>query len=217
MASKSVSLSIPDDPPYDRQENWYESFVGRDLAPVIDSGRFRRYWFTRYGAIGQRKHILFRFDANDLEAAEESLSPLRAKFRLGPGGYTDYDIAGDIGRGEKSRFLGNNGRHQDAARRGDIAFDFLHASARLFIDCLTGPDDEGYWCLEPEKTSGFSVATSLEQFHHLFCNLSNVPTWIVICAHPGLPGHHVMSFEEFKVAANNDKSWNLIQLVRATF
>lgn len=217
MTVKSLSLTIPDNPPYDRAESWFESFAGNDLLPIIESCPFNRFWFTRYGAVGSGKHILFRFEIDDLSSVEAHVNALMKKFPLGPLEYTEYDYGGDIGRGERSRFLGNNTRHQDQNLRGSIAFDFLHATARLFLDCLTGPDQQGYYQLEPETTSKFSVVTSMEQFHHLFCNLTGVPTFVAITAHPKLPGHQVMSYEEFKGVSNRDQGWQLIQRVRVVY
>lgn len=217
MPVKSLSLTIPDSPPYDQAGSWFESFAGNELLPLVEENQFARFWFTRYGGVGHGKHILFRFEVDDLASVESQITDLRSKFPAGPDGYKDYDYSGDIGRGERSRFLGRNSRHQDSARRGGIAFDFLHAAARLFLDCLTGPDSGGYFQLEPETTSSFSVATSMEQFHHLFCNLSGVPTFIAITVHPELPGHQVMSYEEFKGAANRDGRWQLVQRVRVGF
>ena len=178
---------------------------------------FRRFWFTRYGTVGHGKHILFRFETDDLPAIEPYITALQASFSPGRDGYTDYDYAGDLGRGEQSRLLGDNIRHQDPARRGDIAFDFLHASARLLLDCLTGPDADGYFQLEPETSSGFSVETSLEQFHHLFCNMTCVPTYMVIAAHPNHPDGEVMSWEDFKKVSNNDHRWQVVQRGRINF
>jgi hypothetical protein len=96
-----------------------------------------------------------------------------------------YDVSEDIGRGQESRFLGEDAKHQSASRRGDIAFSFLHASACLMLDCLVGPDASGYFRLESETKSGFSRETSLEQYLHLFCNMTCVPTFIAIGLPPG--------------------------------
>lgn len=90
------------------------------------------------------------------------------KFQLFDQGYEDYNYASDIGEGEKSRFLDDYGHHHDKQKRGELAFDFVHAGARLFLDGLRGPDAAGRFQREPETTSGFSKATSLEQFLHLF-------------------------------------------------
>jgi hypothetical protein len=217
MAVKSLSLVVPDQVPYDRAESWFESFVGNQLLPIIERGVLRRNWFTRYGSVGGGKHILFRYEADDLASVAAEIKALEARFPAGPEGHTDYDVAGDIGQGEGSRFLGSNNRQQDRSRRGDVAFDFLHASASLFLDCLSGPDNQGYWQLERETTSGFSVETSLEQFHHLFCNMTAVPTFVVVASHPEVIGDQVLSRIQFADLVNKDRRWTMRYMGRVTF
>lgn len=186
MHVKSLSLVVPDDKPYDNPENWFLSFVGNNLLPVIEEGNISRFWFTAYGAVGheQGKHIRFRFEVHDLALVKARISHLIECFGNDPSGYTDYNVGKDIGRGEKSRFLGTNAKHQDEVRRGDLAFNFLHASACLMLDCLVGPDTDGYFALESVTESGFSIETPLEQFHHLFCNMTQVPTFLGLGAPP---------------------------------
>ena len=36
MAVKSLSLIIPDVSPYDRQDSWFQSFVGNNLIPIVE-------------------------------------------------------------------------------------------------------------------------------------------------------------------------------------
>ena len=200
MRVKSLSLTIPDTKPYDKQANWFQSFIGNGLMDIIDSGKLSRFWFTCYGAVGHEdtKHIMFRFETSDESEVDPYIQTLQSTFVPGPAGYTDYDVATDIGKGQGSRFLGSNAKHQDHARRGNIAFSFLHASALLFLDCLVGPDEEGYWNLESETQSGFNKETPLEQYHHLFCNMTQVPTYVTIGMPPGSSDVVPFTYEEFK-------------------
>lgn len=217
MPVRSLSLAVPDTPPYDRAESWFETFAGNHLLPLVGGGQFRRFWFTRYGAVGQGKHILFRYDVEDVQTVASDIAVLEGRFSPGPSGHTDYDVTGDIGRGEGSRFLGQNNRHQDHAARGELAFDFLHASARLFLHSLAGPDPNGYWQLEPETSSTFSTETSLEQYHHLFCNMTSVPTFVVVAAHPEVIGDQVLSLIQFARLQNQDRRWSLRHMRRVDF
>jgi hypothetical protein len=214
MPVKSLHLIVPDIKPYDRPDSWFETCVACNIKPILDTGKIRRFWFSRYGAIGN-KSIRFRFDCDDLKSIEPSVEELAKKFRLGSEGYGDYDWAADLGKGENSRFLGD--AHSDAVRRGDVVFNFLFATSRLFLDCLTGPDQDGYFHMETEKKSGFSLETSMEQFHHLFCNVTGVPCFAAVAQHPGLPGIHVMSLLEFAAAKKQDTSWQLVKPVNLHF
>ena len=51
--------------------------------------------------------------------------------------------------------------------------------------CLSGPDRNGYFALEEEKASGYNLNTSLEQFHHLFCNMTGMPAIVIVATPPG--------------------------------
>lgn len=213
MHYKSLKLIVPDEEPYDQNETWFETLVATDLRDVFSKESITRFWFTRYGAVGSEKHALFRIETDDEQSIKDLVNALLKKFPSERNEYTDYDFSQDIGRGENSRFLGQNSNQKDNHARGKTAFEFLHSAARLFIDCLDGPDEKGYWRLEPETHSGFSVKTSMEQFHHLFCNMTGVPTFVAITNHPSIPRHQVMSYESFKGVHNQDNNWKLIKLV----
>lgn len=216
MPAKSLDLVIPDAPPFDRPDSWFESFVGNHLLPVVESAPLKRFWFTRYGGVGGKKWVLFRFECDDLSQVQPRVDRLLETFPPGDSGYADYDYASDIGEGERSRFLGANGRHHDKEKRGDLAFDFLHAAAKLFLDGLAGPDPGGYFAREPETASGFSRETSLEQFHHLFCNMTGVPSFVAEAEHPE-HGNHLLSLITFAMVRGRDERWNLIRLARVNF
>jgi hypothetical protein len=198
MTCYSIEFSVPDVCPFDVQAKWFQSFVGSVLLPVIDSGMLERFWFTRYGGVGKGKSALFRFETDHLQEVTNHLELLAAGHRLTASSPAVYDVAGDIGHGEGSRFLGTNAKHSDPARRGELALAFLHASACLMLDCLVGPDGEGYFALESEMESGFSKESSLEQFHHLFCNMTCCPTYVAIAKPPNTNDLLPVTYEEYK-------------------
>jgi hypothetical protein len=216
MQVHSVEVSIPDSSPFDRDDCWFESFVGSIIQPVVGSQSVSRFWFTRYGAVSHGKHALFRFETNDVSVILASLSAELAKFGMMIAREETYDVAGDIGRGQDSRFLGVNAKHQSNARRGDVAFTFLHSAACLMLDCLVGPDESGYYRLESETQSGFSRETSLEQYLHLFCNMSCVPTFIAIGLPPGSTEPIPISYEELK-GFSKQAGWRFGALRKARF
>ena len=83
MHVKSLRLQVPDDKPFDKPENWFQSVVGTSLVPVIDSGALERFWFSCYGAVGKGKHVLFRFETDDLPKVErEGRASSRRKDRV---------------------------------------------------------------------------------------------------------------------------------------
>jgi hypothetical protein len=126
--------------------------------------------------------MMFRFEIADNIKIQPAIDKLQDKFQLGTDGYTDYDYAADLGQGDRSRFLGPES-HSNKESRGDIAFTFLHAAAELFLDCLSGPV-HGYYYREAETQSTYNFETPLEQYHHLFCNLTSTPTFAETCVDP---------------------------------
>ena len=72
-----------------------------------------------------------------------------------------------------------NGKADHQADRAVVAYEFLTAAARLFIDHLVS-DGAGGWKHETETKTLFNRITPLEQFHHLFCNMTRVPTFAAI-------------------------------------
>jgi hypothetical protein len=216
MPVHSVEVSVPDTSPFDRQESWFESYVGSVISPVVQSQPVTRFWFTRYGAVEHGKTSLFRFETEDVGAVLDSLSAQLARFQMTIKNDGPYDVAGDIGRGERSRFLGSNSKHQSDAQRGEVAFTFLHASACLMLDCLVGPDCDGYYSLESETQSGFNRESSLEQYLHLFCNMTCVPTYLAIGLPPGSPEPIPLSYEELK-RFSNQAGWRFRALREAMF
>src|SRR4051812_37955426 len=69
MTCHSLKFSIPDDRPFDKQESWFQSFVGAIILPVCEKGILGRFWFTQYGGVGAGKHALFRFETDDYTAS----------------------------------------------------------------------------------------------------------------------------------------------------
>jgi len=214
MPAKSLHLKVPDVTPYDRADSWFESFVGHQIRPVAMTPQIKRFWFSRYDVNGA-KSVRFRFEGDDLCLVDKNIQELIHRFGLASDDYGDYDWRADLGLGESSRFLGD--AHRDQTRRGNVVFDFLSATSRLFLDCLAGPDEKGYFRLEVERKSGFSLQSSMEQFHHLFCNVTGAPCFAAVAQHPRLPGVQVMSLHEFRMAKSADSSWQLLKAVQIHF
>ena len=216
MKCYSVEFSIPDTRPFDNQNNWFQSFVGAIILPVTGQNRLGRFWFTRYGGVGKGKTALFRFETEVIGVVFAQIEILIKPFGITVVRPIDYDVGGDIGRGENSRFMGTNAKHNDHARRGDLALTFLHASACLMLDCLVGPNPDGYFDLESETVSGFSIESSLEQFHHLFCNMTCVPTYVVVGQPPDTKESVPFTYEEYKWYSRQS-GWKFLNLRKGSF
>lgn len=214
MPIKSLHLNVPDGKPFDQHDCWFESFVGYYLQPLIRSHPIQRFYFTRYGERGSL-NIKFRFEIADYAQVQPAIEALISQFGLAAEGLTDYDHAEDLGHGEGSRFLGSTS-HGDKQRRGDRVFAFLHATSELFLDCLSGPEN-GYFFRERETQSGFNYETPLEQYHHLFCNLTDTPTFVVVAQHPEAPGLHVMTPGQLARLKDKDTRWTLSHTAKVQY
>lgn len=216
MKCYSTEFEVPDTCPFNIQETWFQSFVGSVIVPTVNANQLGRFWFTRYGAVGKGKTALFRFETDHFVPVLQGITTLIANKGIVLKGHSEYDVGGDIGRGQGSRFLGHNAKHNDQDRRGDLALTFLHAAANLMIDSLVGPDASGYFTLEAETASGFSKETSLEQFHHLFCNMTCVPTYMAIAKSPDSDDLFPITYEEYKKAMKL-QGWQLGVLRKGDF
>jgi hypothetical protein len=171
--SRLLHLRFPAGAPY-ADDNDLASFVGihvRPLVPYLDL-----FWFTRYGATGSRE-VKFRFTTTQYSKIRARVEVLEA-WQHGQDGCANYNYVGDLGG---NRFVpGNRAAH--AAERALGVYQFLSAGARLYVDSLV-PNGVG-WGLEAETASGYNRETPLETFHHLFCNMTTVPTWAALLHHP---------------------------------
>jgi hypothetical protein len=180
---KTWKIVIPDTAPYDGL-GFLDTFAGEFILPI--EPKLRRFWCSRY-QVQADKHILFRFETENYDDVRPSIEAIQKKF--GPDAFKEepYDYVGDLGHGERERFMGSDARDKDPKKRADLVYDFLTASARLYLGCLA-KDADGHWRLEKDAHSGMNRDTPMQAFHHLFCNMTNVPTYVVLFAAPGAGG-----------------------------
>ena len=59
--------------------------------------------------------------------------------------------------------------------------EFLCATSRFVIDALDGPDAAGRFTQETNIETGHNPnRNTFESVHHLFCNITNVPTDVML-------------------------------------
>lgn len=192
MVHTSLAVLLPNDPPFDWAEpdpgNWYDSFLGNVVLPVVSTGKLDRFWFSHYGGLPSTCEAKFRFTTDHFADVDPLIQDLLRKYKLKlvkehektyP---ADFDIIGDLVKGPMGvRFFGANKRQRDREARGQIIFDMLHSVARLTLDCLSESDGDGHWYREinsDENNDHFG--DTLEAAHHLFCNETSVPTGICV-------------------------------------
>lgn len=180
-----------------------EYFVGMHIRPL--ASRLKLLWFSRYGT-PENREIKFRFSVEDYKTVLSGIESIQNLFKHGMDGCGDYDYIADLGG---SRFIASDREKVDQADRALLVYQFLTAAARLFIDCLV-PVGSG-WRQEEEKTSGYNRQTPLETFHHLFCNMTDVPTWAAVLRKHGKD--QVVSDLASRQLAKNP-SITMVQLIR---
>ena len=175
MVHKPLHLLLPDQRPFDK-ENWFESFVGSFVMPVLESGKIHQYWFSRYVSSGARE-VRFRFTLEDYGEIAPVVGDLINTLSLSDmKDEEDYCWTNDLGQ---ERFLQNNQRQRSKEERGQLVLDYLHAVSRLFVDSISHSDEEGYFHQE-RNSSGYNPFGSIfESLHHLFCNMTDVVTVVV--------------------------------------
>jgi hypothetical protein len=171
MSYHSIHLEFSPQKPFDRP-NWFETFVGQFVKPVLATGSVKQYWFTRYGD-DKRREIRFRLSTEDFAALAPVIQKCIQTF-----GFRDLNdepnesVAGLGG----DRFLSPDAQNRSAEARGQLVFNYLHAIAALFVDSLVGPDAEGYFRQEKNTEVNNPHGSIFESLHHLLCNTTEVVT-----------------------------------------
>lgn len=207
LVHKSLHLKLPNTPLYNTQFA-LETFAGQHVIPFAQ--HFHWFWFSRYGAIGSWE-VRFRFATEDFPAVEAHYNQLSATFAHGSDGCGDYDYANDLGG---QRFLGQDASNPDKTVRAGLVYDFLTASARLFLASLVH-EINGTWRHEQETQSQFNRETSLESAHHLFCNMTGTPTRAAVLLYPHQANaYRVVSEHSSRQIMKNDQQVQLVGLPR---
>ena len=165
----STRFDIPASHPFDN-DLWFENFVGHFVLKLLDTRHIHRYWFSRYQTNGS-KFAQFRFYIDDYSLIQQTVTNLMASLGLTGGIDNPVYDAGEIR--EDRRFLGTNQRQTDRNKRKDIIWDFLHATAVLYVDTLSHVDAAGYLRREENQDQyNCSTEDTFEAIHHMFSNIS---------------------------------------------
>ncbi len=175
MEQRELYAKLPNNPPFDT-DAFFPTFVGSFVLPLLATQNITRYWFTQYGSAGNRQ-IRFRYELNSFAQLQPQFDALVTQLGLTVNNSAVFDVVGDL---SGQRFLGTNQRQTNYRARGEMIFDYLHATARLYIDTLSHCDANGYWHREDNQDRGNNdKGDSFETYHHLLCNMTGVPTEVV--------------------------------------
>lgn len=175
MEQRELYAKLPNSRPFDT-DVFFPTFVGSFVLPLLATQNITRYWFTQYGS-AENREIRFRYELDSFARLQRQFDGLVAQLGLTVNNSAPFDVVGDL---SGIRFLGINQRQKDYRARGEIIFDYLHATARLYIDTLSHCDGNGYWHREDNQDRGNNdKGDSFETYHHLLCNMTGVPTEVV--------------------------------------
>jgi hypothetical protein len=99
--------------------------------------------------------------------------------------FRDYDPVADTG---SNRFLGTENRQPGRAQqRAHLLISFYCNVSRLVMDALVGPDDAGRFRLETNDDRLQNPrGSTFQSILHLFCNITNVPTDVLVFHKPSM-------------------------------
>lgn len=172
MSYHSIHLIFPAKAPFDR-DNWFETFVGSFVKPLIATGFVRQYWFTRYGTPQQRE-IRVRLTTDNFTALQPTIQRHVQEF-----GFTDINDEPNptvIGTFCGARVLSPDATSRSEEDRGRLLLNIHHAISELFVECIIGPDADGRFRQEKNTDINNPHGSIFETIHHLLCNTTDVVT-----------------------------------------
>jgi hypothetical protein len=196
---RQVRIFAPNVPPFDN-ELWAETTMGRVILPMVSKHpELKWFWFSRYvqpptdggdtdikmipqnfQVQGLLKSMRFRFEIPRDQAAafEAQATKIIQKEGCAISSFLDYDLVGDLG---SDRHLGQSRDSKERrVQRAARVVAFYMETARLALDCLTGPDAKGYFQFEKNDNNQNPLGSTFETVHHVFCNVTEVPLSVLV-------------------------------------
>ncbi len=156
-----------------------------DSIPQIFKGHFPQT------SIAGHRSLRFRFQLDDevKDQFEQRLRELLATFDYAISDVRSYDEVADTG---SERFLGaENALSNRAPVRARLVTQIYHTTSQLLLDTLVGPDADGRYRVENNELRNQNPnGCTFESVHHVFCNISSVPTSILFRNQAGQQSLH---------------------------
>jgi hypothetical protein len=198
MATRQARIFVPTAKPFD-DGDWAETALARVVGPITASEQqLDWFWFLRYVspvtdsadcdisglppqcvANGLHRSIRFRYSLHDdlVSDFEASASEVMRQHRCWISDWRDYGALGELGG---NRFCGSNNLVKPSAERAELVAGLLCSVARVVLHCLVPKDGEGRYQMEHNTDSENPNHSTFESIHHLFCNMTGVPTTVLI-------------------------------------
>jgi len=193
---RQTRIFVPANAPFE-DETWIEGLLGHVVAPLVESApTLTCFWFSRYvlppgiddgdcdisqipepfffaGNTSRSLRLRYAIPESDCQAFEDRAQALIAASGCNISDFRPYPWIADLGG---PRFLGEDRDDARCATRADLMANFLCALSRLVVNSLRGPDEDGRYRLETADPGQNRHGSSFEAIHHLFCNITDVPT-----------------------------------------
>lgn len=187
-------------PPYSSgmDENWAETLLGCVVKPIVDrSTELNWFWFSRYVTddgddcdlselpkdfLHDRYHWSLRFRycmrPDNVGQFEDMAQEIVDRAGYVVTDWRGYDMYADLGG---PRTLGEDMSTERRKERGNLVANFYHATSKLCLHGLIGPDSNGNFRIE--KNTVNPCGSPFETTRHVFCNITNCVTPIRVSDH----------------------------------
>jgi len=158
-------LHFPNQPPFDRQEFRWPSFIGEFVKPVVEARRNLLYWFTNYGSYARFRVHPDHYD----EVCSDILSHRQRLGLVDKDEEKDLTLINDLG---SSRFIGTTSCSTPEERSEVILRSLKHVCDLVVHSVFKNPN--GYWQFELNTDVQNPVSGHLFSVLHLYHNLADV-------------------------------------------
>lgn len=159
-------FSIPTtNAPYNDESKVWPSAVGNLVKPVVDRFEGLKFWFSF-----SRSYIQFAAYTDQFDQLAEALKKRADDLGFG---LIRPPETGDTLEGDCAREKFVTAPSKDRTKRAKLVLDYLHTISALYIDTLV--DKGSHWQVEENTDANNPDKVSFQAFHHMLCNISQVP------------------------------------------
>jgi hypothetical protein len=198
LSFRQTRIFVPTAQPFDA-DSWAETALGAIVAPLVSPAQqLEWYWFSRsvsdggdsgdcdiakipesFAIDGLYRSLRLRYAIPTLAQSEFERRALELIETTGAkvSDFRDYPWIDDLGG---DRFVGGDRSRSRRESRANLMARYLDALSRVTLDCVIGPTDEGRHAFEANDGDQNPHGSSFESIHHLFCNMTDVPTFVLV-------------------------------------
>lgn len=198
LSIRQTRIFVPPDGVFEGDSR-VEAVLGTVVSPLIAAhAKLEWFWFSRYVSDrtdsgdceiaeipavfandGPYRSVRLRYavSVDERDAFEQRARGLIDDVGAKVSDFRDYPWVDDLGG---DRFVGGDRSPERREFRANLVVRYLDALARLTLDCISGPDADGRYTFERNDNEQNPHGSSFESMHHLFCNMTDVPTFVLV-------------------------------------